>query len=168
MKKRYIYSLLFGIPGMLVSLVVSFFIFGFVAGFLWLYVYGDALWPAAAGKMLPVLFGVCFLALWAMTLVMGYVTGKRLETTPDLNRRHVLVSAVATVLPLLLIMLHQTRHSGAKTDSQLCSEYCSSRGYSASGMPAKDTGDRSCSCFDAAGGELLKVPLDSVSSAGQE
>ena len=74
MKKRYIYSILFGVPGFLVSLIVAFIIFGFVAGFFWLYVYGDEPWPASAEQLLTILFIACFLALWAISLVIGFVT----------------------------------------------------------------------------------------------
>ena len=168
MKKRYIYSMLFGVPGFLVSLIVAFIIFGFVAGFFWLYVYGDEPWPASAEQLLTSLFVACFLALWAIALVIGFITGKRLEAIPGLNQKHILLSAAATILPMVLIMFHQARNTGAKTDSSLCSEYCSKRGYSTSGMPPQDSGDRRCSCFDGAGQEALKVPLASVSSGDHE
>jgi len=168
MKKRYIYSMLFGVPGFLVSLIVAFIIFGFVAGFFWLYVYGDEPWPGSAEQILTILFIVCFLALWAISLVIGFVTGKRLEAKAGLNQKHILLSAAATILPMVLIMLHQASNTGAKTDSSLCSEYCSKRGYSTSGMPPQDSGDRRCSCFDGAGHEAVKVPLDSVSSGDHE
>jgi len=85
MKKRYIYSMLFAVPGFLVSLIVAFIIFGFVAGFFWLYVYGDEPWPGSAEQILTILFIVCFLALWAISLVIGFVTGKRLEAKAGLN-----------------------------------------------------------------------------------
>ena len=74
MKKRYIYFKLFGVPGFLVSLIVAFIIFGFVAGFFWLYVYGDEPWPASAEQLLTILVVACFLALWAISLVIGFVT----------------------------------------------------------------------------------------------
>ena len=168
MKKRYIYSLLFGVPGFVVSLLVAFILFGFIAGFFWLYVYGDDPWPSPAETILPVLFVISFLTLWFISLVIGYVTGKRLEVTPDLSRNHVLVSIAATILPIVLVIFHQKKIRGEKTDSLLCGEYCSNKGYAASGMPAQDSGDRSCSCFDAAGKETVNVQLDSVSSGDYE
>ena len=170
MKKRYLYSILFGVPGFIVSLIVAFILFGFVAGFLWLYVYGDETWPASAESILPILFVICFMTLWVISLLSGYHTGKRLEATPGLNQRHILGAVVATILPVVLIVFHQTRtgSSGATIDSVLCSEYCSNKGYSTSGMPPKDSGDRSCSCLDGMGQAAVTVPMDSVISDDPE
>ena len=71
MKKRYLYSILFGVPGFNVSLIAAFNLFGFVAGFLWLYVYGDETWPASAESILPILFVICFMTLWVISLLDG-------------------------------------------------------------------------------------------------
>jgi len=45
MRKRYLYALLFAIPGFVAAFIVSTFLFGVAAGFLWLYVYGDGPGP---------------------------------------------------------------------------------------------------------------------------
>jgi hypothetical protein len=56
MKKRYIYGLLFGIPGFFISLIISAGVFGFAAGILWLYVFGDNPWPAGTSRTLGASF----------------------------------------------------------------------------------------------------------------
>jgi len=65
---------------------------------------------------------------------------------------------------ILFILLQQLSvgNLGSKSDSAVCSDYCSLNGYSGSGMPSQDSGDRSCSCYDNSGNEVLKVPLDSI------
>jgi hypothetical protein len=79
MKKRYIYSLLFGVPGFVVSLLVAFILFGFVAGVFWLYVYGDDAWPSSAETILPVLLVMSFLILMIMSNNQGHICIARLN-----------------------------------------------------------------------------------------
>jgi len=163
MKKRYIYSILFGVPGFAVSLITALAAFGALTGFLWIYVYGDNPWPRSTEKLLPTFFILTFLALWISFIFAGFMTGIKLENTPGLNRKHILISAGATALPVALIILHQfdAGNLGPVSDSTLCSDFCSGKGYSGSGMPPKDSGDRTCSCFGDAGQAVITVPLAS-------
>lgn len=162
MKKRYLYSLLFGVPGFFVSAVLSFLIFGTTAGILWIFFFGDTPWPSSIETVLPFLFGLVFLMLWIASIVIGYVTGQRLEKDPALNRNHILVSGALTILFIVLIVLQQLSvgNIGPKSDTVICSEYCSQKGYTGSGMPPQNSADRTCSCYDSSGNEALKVPLD--------
>ena len=65
---------------------------------------------------------------------------------------------------VLLIVMQQLSvgNIGPKSDSVLCSDFCVQKGYAGSGMPPINSGDRSCSCFDSSGREVLKVPMDSI------
>ena len=164
MKKRYLYSLLVGIPGFFVAVIISFAVFGVAAGMLWLYFFGDNPWPASTEKMLTGLFALTFLILWISSITIGFVIGKRLEKDPQLNKSHILISSGLTILCILAMVLQQLSvgNIGPKSDSVLCSDFCSLRGYSGSGMPPTDSGDRTCSCYDNLGNEALKVPLDSI------
>jgi hypothetical protein len=164
MKKRYLYSLLFGIPGLFIALIAAFVIFGGAAGILWIFVYGDNPWPSSAENILSILFAAVFLLAWVACITVGYITGKKLEIDPVLNRNHILVSGGLTMLFILFIVLQQWRvgNLGPKTDGELCSEYCSSQGYAASGTPFENSGDRICTCFDNSGNEALKVPLNDI------
>jgi hypothetical protein len=164
MKKRYLYSILFGIPGLFVSLIISFVIFGVAAGILWIYVFGDNPWPSPTEVMLPILFALSFLIVWITSITVGYVTGKKLESDPALNKTHILVSGGLTIMFVLFIVLQQLSvgNLGPKSEDVLCSEFCSRQGYSGSGMPPRNSGERTCSCFDNSGREVLKVPLDDI------
>jgi hypothetical protein len=164
MKKRYLYSLLFGIPGFIISVVISFMFFGFLVGVLWIYVFGDNPWPSLIEKILPALFALVFLTLWITTIVVGFIVGKRLENNPVLNKKHILVSIGVTIIPILFIVLYQVSvgNIGPKSDGERCSDFCSQRGYSGSSMPPEDSGERSCSCLDNSGLEIIKVPIDSI------
>jgi hypothetical protein len=164
MKKRYLYSLLFGMPGFVFAVVISFMSFGFLAGVLWIYVFGDNPWPSLIEKTLPALFALVFLTLWITTIIVGFVVGKRLENDPVLNKKHVLVSIGVTIIPILFIFLYQVcvGNIGPKSEGERCSDFCGQRGYPASSMPPEDSGERSCSCLDHSGLEIIKVPLDRI------
>jgi hypothetical protein len=164
MKKRYVYSLLFGIPGFFVSALISFLAFGVTAGILWIYFFGDHPWPSAIETILPILFVLIFLMVWITTIIIGFVTGRRLEKDPALNRKHILVPGALTILFVVFIVLQQwsVGNIGPKSDTVICSDYCSQKGYSGSGMPPQNSGDRTCSCYDSSGNEALKLPLDRI------
>jgi hypothetical protein len=103
-------------------------------------------------------------------VVIGFIAGKKLEADPALNYRHVLVSVVATTLPVVLIVLHQLSvgNVGPTSAGVLCSQYCSGKGYAASGMPPRDSGESACICFDERGREAVKVPLESITAIRQK
>jgi hypothetical protein len=164
MKKRYLYSLLFGTPGFFIALIISLGIFGAAMGILWVYVFGDNPWPPSTEKILSGLFVLTFLILWIGSITVGYRVGKKLEKDSALQKSHVLISTGLTVMFIVLIVLQQwsVGNLGPKSDPEVCSDFCFQKGYSGSGMPPRDSGDRSCSCYDGFGNEALKVPLDSI------
>lgn len=164
MKKRYLYALLFGIPGLFVSGIISLFLFGAVVGVLWLFVFGDNPWPLVSDKVLSILLVLVFLLLWITSIVAGYTVGKRLEGSPTMNWTHALISGGLTLLIILFILFQQfsVGNLGPKSDSTLCSDFCMQKGYSASETPPQNSGDRSCLCYDSSGNEALKVPWDSI------
>ena len=164
MKRRYVYSILFGVPGFIASLIVAVIVSGFGAGVLWLFVFGDNPWPAFIDKLFPALFVFVFLMAWLTFLITGYMVGRRVEQNPTLNKRHVLASIGVTSVLILFIVFQQASvgNMGPKSDSVRCSDFCSQKGYFASSMPPRDSGERSCSCLDGSGHEILKVPIDSI------
>jgi hypothetical protein len=64
MKKRYVYTLLFLVPGLTVSLLITGIVFAVVFGVLWLFVFGDSPWPALTEWLVPALMLVLFSSLW--------------------------------------------------------------------------------------------------------
>ncbi|HSA99037.1 MAG TPA: hypothetical protein VLE49_00190 [Anaerolineales bacterium] len=164
MKKRYLYALLFGIPGFFVAGIIALFIFGAATGILWLFVFGDNPWPSFTDKVLLILLVLAFLLLWTTSIAAGYNAGKKLESNPALNWMHILVSGGLTLMVILFIVLQQfsVGNIGPKSDSRVCSEFCIRKGYAASGMNLQESVDRTCTCFDNAGNEALKVPWDTI------
>jgi len=166
MKKRYTYSLLFLAPGLLISLIISTLAVGATTGFFWIFVLGDNSWPTIVEQGLSLLFPLMFLGLWIAFVVAGFRIGKKLEVDPILNKKHILVSIALTFIPFLLIVLHQLSvgNVGPKSDSLLCGDFCAEKGYLTSGMPSRDSGDRSCICYDDYGNEIIKVPMKNLLS----
>lgn len=164
MKKRYLYTLLFGVPGFFISGIVSLAFSGGVLGILWLFVFGDDPWPSSVETMTVILFIAAFLIIWIGIMTLGYRLGKKLEIDPTVNRNHVLISTSLTVLFILFFVLQQLSvgNLGPKSDSLVCGDFCTQQGYSGSGMPPRDSGDRTCSCFDDSGKEVITIPLDDI------
>ena len=149
MKKRYIYLILFAVPGLLVSGIIVAGIVGTMFGFFWLFVFGDGSWPdwdwvsAAASA----LFIAIFLVSYAIILIMGYGFGKRMESGEAVSKKHILISIGVTIAIIAFILL-RSGSIGPKSLEEKCSDSCSERGFNGSSMPPKDSGDTTCSCYD--------------------
>ena len=166
MKRRYLYVLLFGVPALLTAIIISFLLFGAAAGALWLFVFGDTAWPSSASNALVVLFFLICITLWLAFISVAYSAGKKQETYAAFNTKHLVVSAGTTALLVLLIVLYQwgVGNIGTKPIDLLCSEYCRDKGFGGSGMPPRNTGATTCSCFDAQGREAAKVPIADIAA----
>jgi hypothetical protein len=166
MKRRTLYMMLFGVPGLVVALVAAVLAAGAVAGMLWIFVFGDNTWPNWVEQALPAVLIAVFLAVWLACLAAGYVIGKRLEQRP-LNKWHVLISAGVTLLSIAFILVYQmgVGNIGAKTDEVRCSEFCTQKGYFASSVSPRMEQNRICSCIDNAGHGVYSVPIGELDSA---
>ena len=162
MRSRYVYVLLFGVPGALVALLSSLALAGAVAGGLWLYAYGDAPWPPAAGYVLLAASAASFLAVWGVSLALGYRVGRRAEDGRGVPRRHVVMSIAGTLVPVVLLLAHQWRvgNLGPPGPGAACAERCRAAGYPGSGTTLGPPGPPTCICLDGAGRQALQVPLD--------
>jgi hypothetical protein len=116
---------------------------------------------ASVSTALIALFAfTCVVALLGC-LYIAYASGRKQEASPALNRKHVALAAGATVMLIVVIAAHQwgVGNIGTPSDGALCSDLCRTKGYAGSGMPPRNSGVRTCSCFDAQGREALKLPL---------
>lgn len=161
---RYLYVFLFSVPALLTAIIVSFLMFGAAAGVLWIFVFGDNPWPLSVGTMLTASLVLAFATLWVALMSAAYVVGKKQEEQAVLNTKHVLAAAGATALLMLLAISYQWRvgNIGAKSDGVLCSTFCQDKGFASSGMPPRDSGVATCSCFDTQGRETVKAPMADV------
>ena len=162
-QRRYLYVLIFAAPTFLLSVIAAGMLLGTAAGALWLFVLGDDPWPAAADTLLTSVFVLSGAAFWIAQLSVAYAVGRREEANPTMNRSHVLLSVGSTVVLAVLIAL---RISGAgvgnRADSLVCADHCLAAGAAGSGMPPRDSGDRTCSCYDAEGRVITSIQLRSI------
>lgn len=164
MKRRHHYLLAFALPALLASGAVALALFGALAGSLWLFVFGDNPWPPSVEKVLVALTFVAFAAIWAVLLWRAYAFGKGQEQVSAPMSRHVRVAAAITAVLLLLGVAYQWRvgNIGPPDDGTLCSQFCRDKGFAGSGMPPRNQGAPTCTCFDAQGREAVKVPITEV------
>jgi hypothetical protein len=159
--RRHVYALLFAVPALLVSIMAAALMLAASAGALWLFVYGDDPWPNTANVLLGAIFLLVAAALWLALLSVAYTVGRQQEGEPSLNKRHVALSLGATVVlaAVIIVRLVGLNVAGARSDSVVCADLCRSEGFTASGLPPRDSGDRTCSCYDAQGQEVRRVTL---------
>jgi hypothetical protein len=164
MKRRHAYVILFAIPAFIASAIVAGIRFGAVAGGLWLFAFGDNPWPKSADTVLVTAFALVFLTTWLALLRAAYAYGRRHEDEPAFNARHIWASAGATALLVLLVVAHQrgVGNIGPKDNDTLCLEFCQAKGYSGSGMPPRNSGDTTCSCYGAQGREAAKASIEEI------
>jgi len=162
MQRRYLYVLLFALPALLVAGLLALFAFAATAGLLWLFVFGDAAWPAAAGTLLTAVFAVAGLLLWVMLLAAAYAFGRRQEAAPAFDRRHAGIAAAATALLVAVGIGYQwyVDNLGAGDAGHRCATWCLARGFSASSLPPRNSGDTTCTCLDADGRAAASRPGD--------
>ena len=136
-------------PGIVIAFIVSAVMVGAAAGFLWIFVYGDESWPAISQTILGGIFALAFLIILAIFINLGLRVGKREEQSARINRTHIFVSILATLIPLGILVLHQLSvgNLGPESDSSRCGNYCLALGYKGSGMPPRDSGEVFCSCY---------------------
>lgn len=166
MKTRHLYVLLFGIPALLASIIVSLVLFAAAAGILWLFVFGDTPWPSSAHTLLVAMFIFACATSWVAFLSIAYIAGKKQEAYAVLNTKHVIASAGATALLVALGALHQwsVGNIGPQSSGLLCAEFCRGKGFGGSSMPPKDAGAATCSCLDAQGHEAVKVTMEDIAA----
>lgn len=172
MKNRYLYTLIFCIPALLVALITSFLFFGGVLGILWIYVFGDDTWPQGIDIFLIIPFILVFAGIWITLLTVAFKVGKAHEA--DINsspKRAVSAAFGATALFLLFIALHQWQvgNIGPTSVNVACSDFCTNEGYKTSMIPARNTNndsDASCNCLGAKGQIEITTPMTTLRAKG--
>jgi hypothetical protein len=161
LKRRHTYVLLFALPSFLFSAIAAALMLAAAAGALWLFVYGDNPWPDAANTVMSLVFFGVGAALWVTLLSAAYVVGKTQEGRPSMSVAHVALAlgTTAVLVGVIVLRLMEPSLTGTPADSVVCAEFCQRAGFAGSGMPSRDSGDRTCTCYDAFGRESRRVDL---------
>ena len=164
LRRRHVYVLMFAVPALLLSNIAAAMMLAASAGALWLFVFGDNPWPPIASTMLGAVYLAGCAGLWLALLFVAYAVGKGQEVRPALNIGHVALSIGATVLLLTVIAARMMGLSISErsSDSLVCADFCRAEGFSASGTPPQNSGNRTCTCYDAQGREVRQVPLSEI------
>ena len=163
MKRRFVYLLMFAAPTFLLSVVGAAVAAGLAVGVLWLFVFGDSPWPSWTDTAIPAAVLAVAAVLWVGQLAVAFFVGKQQERRPTLNRRHVALALGSTILLLVLIGARVMNvGTGPASDTGQCADFCTARGFAGSGMPPRNSGDRTCTCYDAQGRPALSMSLDSI------
>jgi hypothetical protein len=158
-RRRFLYVLLFTPPAVLVSAVAGALAAAAAAGMFWLFVFGDNPWPGWTGRAIAVLAVTAFVVLLSAQLLIAWSVGKQQESRPDINRTHVAVAVVSTLTLATFIALRFFAGQALQSDTERCADLCRDQGFFASGMPPRNAGDRTCSCYDATGREAHRADL---------
>ena len=154
MKKRYTYLILFGVAGLIPSVILSVLAAGLTTGVLWLFVLGDDRWPIWTRLAIGAALFAVFLASWATSLVLGFRFGQRMETSEGTRLgRHIMIALAVVVVLVVLVLLHQWSVGNLgprpQTPEDRCERACKIEGYiDAMTTPEDQNGNRACSCFD--------------------
>src|SRR5262245_54866968 len=160
-KRRHLYVLLFAVPALLVSIIAGAMMLAASAGALWLFVFGDDPWPAMTNTLLGAVFIMGATLLWVALLFVAYTVGKQQEARPTFNTWHLALSiaSIVVLVAILAVRLTGIRLSGPPSDTEACATLCRGEGFVASGMPPRNSGDRTCNCYDGQGRVARRIPL---------
>ena len=157
MKKRYLYALLFIIPGFLLALPLSLNIFESLIA---IYnTYGRLPRAYSEDELFYVLIAI-FLIIWVVLVLTAYWVGSRFEGGPKLSWMPALIMGF-TVLFFAYILRYAANYAVETVNVELCSEYCQSRGYHVSIPSPPDAPEQTCYCSNS-DGRSVTVPLEDL------
>jgi len=152
-KQRYLYALIFGLPGVLLSAFASIYAGGAVAGFFWIIVFGDNIWPFWAEGAITAIGILAFIAALAIIVRIGFTIGKKRENeNTHINNKHILISVAVLILLIFRIIIFQRGYIFKKPDHRVCSDLCAQKGFGGSSMVLRPnvSGKKACSCWNDA------------------
>lgn len=162
MKRGCLYSLLFGIPGFFISVILSWVVFLLLIDITWfLGINGEVGTAISEEKMLGIPV-IMFLMLWAYLIIIGYVMGKKLGNASPVNRKHILLSAGITLLIFVPLLWWGVSNMNYEADADLCGQFCVQHGYNVSIPSPMGESERTCYCSNSFTGDKATVPLDSI------
>lgn len=106
MKARIAYPLLFLLPAAMAAAIAGVLAVAGGAGVLWIFVFGDRTWPAAAGTLLMSSGALVAVSAFVALLRAAYAAGRQREPA-GVARRHVVIAVAAGVGLPMLALLHQ-------------------------------------------------------------
>jgi hypothetical protein len=153
MRRRHSYLLLFVVPAALCAAMAAVLVVGAAAGAMWIFVYGDNPWPAAAEVTLASLAGLAFVATFSALLSIAYRVGRAQEERANFNYAHWRLALGSCALLVLIAVGYQWKvgNVGPRSEGEVCADFCTLRGFNGSSMPPRNSGLSTCICVDGKG-----------------
>ncbi len=130
------------------------------AAVLWLFVFGDAPWPQQSDLIFAAVAVVAAAPVLGASLTMAYRVGKAQESQLRVPRGHLgLAIGLTLALGALIALQLAGPRRGPVSDSERCADLCRASGFTASEMPPRDSGLRTCSCLDDHGTAVRTIEL---------
>lgn len=146
MKKRYVYSLLYGIPGLIISFLVATFVTGMTMGIFWLFMFGDTMeWPSWTEWVAPTLGIIAFVIMQSIIVIIGFNVGKKQEANDlPINRKYIIIPMLIIVFFIFYVMII------FRNSDDVCSNLCIKKGYDKNNpvSTSEYLGKKSCSCWN--------------------
>ncbi len=136
--------ILLAVPCFLLSLLPALFVTGAVAGFLWLFVYGDNPWPDLADIVIASAFLLSWVSVGTL-LTLGLIRHPRVRNLP--TGKLTVVAALLSLFAVAAIAYHQWS-IGNLDPPNPCLIQCREMGHSASMTEIDEQGRETCTCFD--------------------
>ena len=135
-----------GAGALVMALVPAFVMTAFAAGVLWLFVYGDNVWPKTADL---VILGVFFVSWFGA----GAALTAALNRSPRVQRLSLgqltAVSILMGTFAISIMLVHQWRNGNLGREPHPCKLTCEAQGFSGASWSVDASGTEDCTCHGA-------------------
>jgi hypothetical protein len=132
-----------GVGAFVVALVPAFIVTAWAAGALWIFVYGDSVWPDTADWVLVSTFLVSwFGAGSALTATLSRNPRVKRFTTGQLMGASVLMGSLA----ISVLVVHQWLIGNLGREPHPCALVCKEKGFSGASWSDEEPGIEDCTC----------------------
>ena len=132
-----------GAGAFVVALVPAFMVTAFAAGVLWLFVYGDNVWPKAADLTI---LGVFFVSWFGA----GSALTSALNRNPRVQRfslgQLMVVSVMMGTMAIGVMLVHQWLNGNLGHEPHPCKLACEAKGFSGASWSDDEPGIEDCTC----------------------
>ena len=135
--------LLIALPCFIGGLLSALFVTAAVAGFLWLYVYGDGNWPPLAA----IVIGFAFVFSWVLSGILMTTWLKHRHWVQRMSDWQLAaMSLILSLLVVALLLLHQWG-IGNLDPPHPCVVSCKAKGHDSSMVEYDEQGREVCTCL---------------------
>lgn len=151
MKQKYIYSILFALPGIFVSAFFAIFIGAGVMSIFYFFVYGDREWPTWPNIVIYLFSIIAFLVMIYVIALIGYKHGKSRDNKKlSFEKTHIFYSLLIFIFGIFFMIFFNRGYIFTPPPSNQCRNICIERGYDGNSIGTGPiiNNETMCSCFN--------------------